>query len=139
MSATSGAVPRLLLTIEEAAEALDVSRTTLYVLLRAGEIPVVRIGRAVRVPLAALERYVEQGADSASLDTSDILRTSATVVHVGRSSAEAPAQPGPRAAVAARGRPPRPEIRRLGLDGERERVTPLPRARARAAQEEGRK
>lgn len=130
-------VPRLLLRVEEAAEALGVSRTTLYVLLRAGEIPVVRIGRSVRVPLTALERYVEQAADSASLD-SYILGTSATVVHDGGSSAEASAERSSRATVAPRGRPPRPEIRPLGLDGERERATPLSRARARAAQQEGR-
>lgn len=54
--------PRLLLRIEEAAEALAVSRTTLYGLLRSGDIPVLRIGRSVRVRPAALEAYVARRA-----------------------------------------------------------------------------
>lgn len=62
MSATPTAVPRLLLRVEEAAEALGVSRTTFYSLLRSGEMPVVRIGRSVRVPVAALESYVNMHA-----------------------------------------------------------------------------
>lgn len=50
--------PRLLLTVEEAADALAISRTSLYVLLGKGEIPVVHIGRSVRVPVDALSAYV---------------------------------------------------------------------------------
>lgn len=50
--------PRLLLTVEEAADALAISRTSLYVLLGRGEIPVVHIGRSVRVPVDALNAYV---------------------------------------------------------------------------------
>lgn len=50
--------PRLLVTVEEAAEALAISRTALYALLRGGEIQVVHIGRSVRVPVVALEAFV---------------------------------------------------------------------------------
>jgi excisionase family DNA binding protein len=71
MSALSGEkggtpVPRLLVNVEEAAEALAVSRTALYDLLRAGEIQTIHIGRSVRVPVAALEAYVARraGADA---------------------------------------------------------------------------
>ncbi len=55
-----GGTVRLLLRVEEAAEALAISRTALYVLLRAGEVPAVHIGRSVRIPLGALEAYVER-------------------------------------------------------------------------------
>jgi len=51
--------PRLLLTPEEAAVVLGVGRTTLYGLLAAGALASVQIGRPRRVPVAALDRYVE--------------------------------------------------------------------------------
>jgi excisionase family DNA binding protein len=44
----------LLLTIVEAARVLAIGRTTMYELVGAGEIDVVHIGRAVRVPMAEL-------------------------------------------------------------------------------------
>src|SRR5688500_986341 len=50
--------PTLLLRVEEAAERLAVSRTTLYGLLASGALPSVHIGRSVRVSVAALEAYV---------------------------------------------------------------------------------
>ena len=49
---------RLLLRPDEAAEVLGVGRSKLYELLAAGDLPSVRIGRAVRVPVSALERWV---------------------------------------------------------------------------------
>lgn len=65
MTVETSRIPRLLLRVEEAAEALGISRTTLYELLRAGSIPVIHIGRSVRIPVVALERYVAllAGAD----------------------------------------------------------------------------
>lgn len=84
--------PRLLLRVEEAAEALAVSRRTLYTLLRSGEIPVVRIGRAVRITVAALETYVQRLASPPALDTSPIIMTSGSLVHGGGGGAQAPAQ-----------------------------------------------
>lgn len=56
--ASSPNTPRLLLRVEEAAEALAISRTALYAALRSGQIRAVHIGRSVRVPVAALEAYV---------------------------------------------------------------------------------
>ena len=50
---------RLLLRIPDATDRLGLSRSTLYELIAAGELPVVRIGRAVRVPAAALVAWVE--------------------------------------------------------------------------------
>jgi excisionase family DNA binding protein len=48
----------LLLTPEEAATALRIGRTTIYGLMRAGELRPVHIGRSCRLPRAELERYV---------------------------------------------------------------------------------
>lgn len=53
----------LLLSPERAAERLDVSRTTLYELLAAGEITSVKIGRSRRIPAAALADYVDRLRD----------------------------------------------------------------------------
>jgi len=49
----------LLLSVTRAAEVLGVSRSTLYQLVAAGRVPVVRLGRAVRVPRRELERLAE--------------------------------------------------------------------------------
>ena len=48
----------LLLRIDVAAERLAVSRATLYRMVQRGELPTVRIGTAVRVPVQAIERWV---------------------------------------------------------------------------------
>jgi excisionase family DNA binding protein len=50
----------LLLTMIDAARALSIGRTTMYELVAAGEIGVVHIGRSARVPVAALEEYVDR-------------------------------------------------------------------------------
>jgi excisionase family DNA binding protein len=47
----------LLVRVEEAARLLSISRAALYPLL-SREIPVVRIGRSVRVPRVELEKYI---------------------------------------------------------------------------------
>lgn len=49
---------QLLMTPEEAAQALRVGRTTVYALMKAGELRPVHIGRSCRLPVAELERYV---------------------------------------------------------------------------------
>ena len=50
---------RLLLTPEEAATVLRVGRTTVYALMKAGDLRPVYIGRSCRISRAELERYVE--------------------------------------------------------------------------------
>jgi excisionase family DNA binding protein len=50
---------KLLLTPEEAANALGVSRTFLYGLLARQQIFSVKVGGARRIPLRSLENYVE--------------------------------------------------------------------------------
>lgn len=51
-------MPRLLLTVPEAAQALAISRSKLYELLASGAIASIRIDGSRRIPLAALEAYV---------------------------------------------------------------------------------
>jgi len=50
---------RLLLRPAEAANLLSVGRTKIYQLLADEELPSVRLGGSIRVPLGALERWVE--------------------------------------------------------------------------------
>lgn len=56
----------LLLTVVEAARLLGVGRSTAYELLASGELESVHIGRSRRVPVAAVENYVESLRSSRS-------------------------------------------------------------------------
>ena len=51
---------RLLVTVADAGRMLGVGRTTAYELVRAGELDVVHIGRAARVPVDSVHAYVER-------------------------------------------------------------------------------
>lgn len=62
-TAASGAV---LLTVEEAARRLAVSRALAYQLIAAGRLPSVRIGRLRRVPVAALEAFARELMEDAA-------------------------------------------------------------------------
>jgi excisionase family DNA binding protein len=73
-------VDKLLYTPRQAAEALGVSRSTLYVLMAAGDVPSVRIGACRRVPAEGLRRYV------ARLTTSSKVRDDHAHRQVGRPS-----------------------------------------------------
>lgn len=51
---------RLTMTVEEAGEALGISRATAYLLAKTGGIPVIRLGaRRLVVPRKSLERLLE--------------------------------------------------------------------------------
>jgi len=50
----------LLLTPQEAADALAIDRSTLYELLMSGTIPSIKIGRARRIPVRALEQWIDE-------------------------------------------------------------------------------
>ena len=53
---------RLLLRPVEAAAAIGISRSKLYELLAAGELPCVRIGTSVRVPVDKLREWINEKA-----------------------------------------------------------------------------
>jgi excisionase family DNA binding protein len=56
----------LLLRPEEVWRELGISRTVAYAMIARGELPVVRIGRSVRVPREALERWVREHTDGSA-------------------------------------------------------------------------
>lgn len=55
---THEAPPRLLLTIPEAACRLSMGRTTIYAMLRSGELGSVAVGRLRRIPIDSLEGFL---------------------------------------------------------------------------------
>lgn len=54
------AVEPLLVRVEEAARLLSLSRSTIYEMMDAGELPSIRRGTARRIPVAALREWVDQ-------------------------------------------------------------------------------
>jgi excisionase family DNA binding protein len=48
-----------LLRISECSQILGIGRSKIYQLVAAGDLPVIRIGRAVRVPRRALSAWIE--------------------------------------------------------------------------------
>ena len=56
----ASAAEALLLTPEEAATVLRVGRTTVYALMKTGELRPIHIGRSCRLSRAELERYVSR-------------------------------------------------------------------------------
>ena len=57
--------PRLLLTVEEAADRIGICRSNMFKLIRQGDVKSVKVGRLRRVTPAALEDFVRQLAASA--------------------------------------------------------------------------
>jgi excisionase family DNA binding protein len=51
---------RLLLKADEVARRLSLGRATVYLMMASGELPILRKGRAVRVPARALEQWIER-------------------------------------------------------------------------------
>jgi|GEM_PF-1345354 len=58
--------PRRLLTIVEAAEALSISRSSIYRLFDAGQLAWVQIGGSRRVASAEIERFIATHTEAAS-------------------------------------------------------------------------
>jgi excisionase family DNA binding protein len=54
-----------LLRVEEAARVLQIGRTKVYELIGAGGLPVIRIGRSVRIPRRGLERWIAERTEAA--------------------------------------------------------------------------
>ncbi|HEY8853913.1 MAG TPA: helix-turn-helix domain-containing protein, partial [Candidatus Dormibacteraeota bacterium] len=55
-----GLMASVMLRPEEVAKVLRIGRTRTFELLGSGDLPVVRIGRVVRVPKAALDRWIDE-------------------------------------------------------------------------------
>ena len=63
---------RLILTVEEAAGLLGISRGLAYEAVRTGQIPSISIGRRRLVARAALERLLDQHETGPALDTEPV-------------------------------------------------------------------
>lgn len=61
---------KLLLRPAEAAEALGISRSRLYHMLAGGQLPVVRVGQSMRVPVRELERWIGERLSAVGSTTS---------------------------------------------------------------------
>ena len=59
---------RLLLRVSEVVRLLGIGRSTVYELIARGELPVIRIGRLVRVPRPALEEWIVANTTRHSAD-----------------------------------------------------------------------
>ncbi len=53
----------VILTVDEAADILRISRASAYEACRRGEIPTIKIGRRILVPRAAFERLISPVAE----------------------------------------------------------------------------
>lgn len=58
--------PDELLTVEEAAAELKLHPQTIRALYRAGDLPVVRLGRIVRIPRSGIDALIERAEDEAA-------------------------------------------------------------------------
>ena len=58
---------RLAVRVGEAARLLDIGRSKAYELIQRGELPVIKVGSSLRVPLKALHAWIErQGTQGGS-------------------------------------------------------------------------
>lgn len=60
---------RLTWTVEEAAEKLGISRPVAYQAVNRGDIPVIRIGRRILIPVVALEKLLASAGQTAGAGT----------------------------------------------------------------------
>lgn len=61
-AATGPAAPDRLLSIDEAAAALSLGRSRIYLDIAAGRLRSIKCGRARRVPASAIDEYIRQAA-----------------------------------------------------------------------------
>ncbi len=58
---------KVVMTVEEAAELLKISKPSAYQAVKHGEIPVIRIGRRILVPVSALEKLLASAGSQANV------------------------------------------------------------------------
>lgn len=58
---------KYVLSVEDAGKRLGLSRPSAYQAVKRGELPVIRIGRRLLVPVAALEKMLENAAPTVSV------------------------------------------------------------------------
>ena len=73
-SPQEGAPQRLLLRIPEVAEMLGIGRTKIYELIATGELPTIRVGRAVRISVRTLQEWVEACEQQRIVHLKDVAR-----------------------------------------------------------------
>lgn len=61
MVMNAGGAPGPLLTVAEVADLLRVSNMTVYRLIKAGDIPAIRVGKNYRIRQADLDSYLDGG------------------------------------------------------------------------------
>ena len=61
-----------LLTVDEVAERLRLSRNTIYSLIHTHQIPHIRLGRKFRIPTQAFENWIESAARIEITDPDEI-------------------------------------------------------------------
>lgn len=59
------------LTVSEVADALRLSKMTVYRLIQAHQIPAVRFGNSYRIPETAAEQYIERASLPDPIDSGD--------------------------------------------------------------------
>lgn len=59
---------RLTLSVAEAGKLLGLSRSLMYEAIRTGQIPSIRIGRRILIPIAPLERLLEEPGSLSKTD-----------------------------------------------------------------------
>jgi excisionase family DNA binding protein len=69
------ATERLLYKVDEAAEALGLSRVTLYSLMARGEVDSIKVGAARRIPADELRRFVERNRQATGDRTGPVAPT----------------------------------------------------------------
>ena len=60
----SAVTPKLALSIDEAAEALSLSARTIEAMVKARELPTIRVGRRVLLPVAALVDWLAEQTET---------------------------------------------------------------------------
>lgn len=51
---------KLMLSVPQACEAMEVGKTRLYELIASGSLPVIRWGRNIRIPVKEIEKWIEE-------------------------------------------------------------------------------